>query len=164
METFLTTELFRNIILPFLLAFTLIFALLQKSKLLGEGKSQIDAIISFVIAALLIYFSNAVHIITQMMVFMAIAIAILFVFMLLFAFVWGTSDGDPFKAASWVKWVLGIIIFVAVIIAVLVATDKWNFLLDYLTSSNVGSNIFFIVIIIASIVAVVFSAGKGEKK
>ena len=163
MATFLTNTLFQTIILPFLLAFTLIFALLEKSKLLGEGKQQINAIISFVIAALLIYYSNAVDIITQMMVFMAIALAILFVFMLLFAFVWGTNEGDPFKEVKWLKYVLGIAALVATIIAVLYVTNKWDSVVNYLSDTTTGSNIFFIVFIIGAIVAVILSSGKSKK-
>jgi hypothetical protein len=164
MATFLTNALFQTIILPFLLAFTLIFALLEKSKLLGEGKQQINAIISFVIAAFLIYFSNAVDIITQMMVFLAIALAVLFVFMLLFAFVWGTTKGDPFENAQWLKWVLGIGALVATIIAVLYVTNKWDMVINYLSDSTTGSNIFFAVIIIGAIAAVILSGGKGKKE
>ncbi len=164
MATFLTNTLFRDIILPFLLAFTLIFALLEKSKLLGDGKQQINAIIAFVIAAILIYYTNAVGIISQMMVFMAIALAILFVFMLLFGFVWGTTGGDPFKDAVWLKWLLGIGALIATIIAVLYVTGKWDSVVSYLTNSNTGSNIFFILIIVGAIAAVILSSGKGEKK
>ena len=164
MATFLTNTLFQTIILPFLLAFTLIFALLEKSKLLGEGKQQINAIISFVIAAMLIYYSNAVNIISQMMVFLAIALAILFVFMLLFAFVWGTTDGDPFKDAKWLKWVLGIVALIATVIAVLFISNKWDSVVNYLSDSTTGSNIFFIIIIVGAIAAVILSSGKGKKE
>lgn len=163
MATFLTNTLFSTIILPFLLAFTLIFAILEKSRLLGEGKQQINAIVSFVIAAMLIYYSNAVDIISQLMVFLAIGLVILFVFMLLFSFVWGTTGGDPFADAKWLKWVLGIVALIAVIVAVLFVTNKWDTVVNYLSDSTTGSNIFFIIIIIAAIASVILSTKKDKK-
>ena len=41
----LLSSFFLEIIWPFVLVFTLIFAILQKTQLLGEGKKQIDAMI-----------------------------------------------------------------------------------------------------------------------
>ena len=49
-ETILTSEFAVGIIYPFLLVFVLIFAVLQKSKILGEDKKQIDSLIALSIA------------------------------------------------------------------------------------------------------------------
>ena len=52
--TLLSHPIFVETILPFLLVFTLVFAVLQKSKILGDNKKQIDAIVSLVVGLLLI--------------------------------------------------------------------------------------------------------------
>jgi hypothetical protein len=160
MVNFLTLPLFREIVLPFILIFVLVFAILQKSKLLGEGKTQIDAILGFVIAALLIGFSRAVGYITQFTVFLSVGLIILFVFLLLFGFARGTNDGDPLKDMKLKYWILGII-FVAVIVGALIITNTWDTVLQFFTSEGVGQNILFLVLIIAAVMAVVFSGSKG---
>ena len=45
-QTILSSPLVVEVLLPFLLVFTLVFAVLDRTKLLGEGKRQINAIIS----------------------------------------------------------------------------------------------------------------------
>ena len=60
--TILSSQLFVEVILPFLLVFAVVFAILQKTKILGEGKKQIDAIVSLVIGLIVIAFSQILFI------------------------------------------------------------------------------------------------------
>jgi len=154
MANLLTLPVFTDIILPFLFIFTLIFAILEKSKLLGDDKHQINAITGFVVGAILISFANAIDIITQMTVFMAVSLVILFVFMLIYGFVYNGKDGE--LMGKGLKTLLGIIIFIAVVIAVLLVTDSWDKVYDFFTRSDVGTNVVSIVLIAAAIAAVVW--------
>ncbi len=45
---------FVDVVLPFLLIFTIMFAILQKTKILGDGKKNFNAVISLVISLLVI--------------------------------------------------------------------------------------------------------------
>jgi ABC-type uncharacterized transport system permease subunit len=159
MVNVLTLPIFTDVILPFLLIFTLIFAILEKSKLLGDNKSQIDAIIAFVIAGILISFANAVGIITKMTVFMAVAIFVLFVFMLIYAFAYGNKTGDPLSGG--LKAFIAVIVFIAVVIAMLFITGYWDKVFTFFTSNNIGINIIFILLIAAAVYAVL-KGGKPE--
>lgn len=154
MATFLTLPIFTDVILPFLFIFTLVFAVLEKSKLLGDGKSQINAIIGAILAALLIGFATAIDLITQITVFVAVALVILFAFMLVYGFVYNGKDGEIMGKKM--KTILQIIIFVAFVIAVLLATDSWDKVYEFFTRSDVGANVIFLVLIAASIAAVVW--------
>ena len=40
---------FTEMLLPFLLVFVVVFAILQKTKILGEEKAQIDAIVALLL-------------------------------------------------------------------------------------------------------------------
>jgi len=55
-EIVFISPLFLNYILPFVLVWTLIFAILEKTNLLGEGRRQINAIIGLVVGLILIAF------------------------------------------------------------------------------------------------------------
>lgn len=160
MANILTYPIFKEIILPFLLVFTLVFAILEKSKLLGEGKSQINAIASFVTAGILISFGNAVNIILQMTTFMAVALFVLFVFMLIYGFAYGNKTGDPLSPG--LKTFIGILIFIAVVMAMLIITGYWGKVYTFFSGSTIGMNILFVVLIGAAIATVLFG-GKPDK-
>ena len=162
MATFLQSEIFQSIILPFILLFTIIFALLEKSNLLGEGKKQINAIIAFAVAAILITFSTQVQWIRQFTVFLAVGLVLLFVLMLIWGFAYGTKDGDVFKEASWMKPTIGWIAFVGVIAFALVVTGYWDDVYSYFINPDSGSNIIFIILIVAAM-AWVLTSGKSDK-
>jgi Ca2+/Na+ antiporter len=163
MATFIQSEIFQNIILPFVLIFTLVFALLEKSKLLGENKKQINAIIGFVVAAILVTFSTQVDWIRKFSVFLAVGLVLLFVLMLIWSFAWGTTDGDPFKNAEGMKKGIGWVAIVAVVIGALVMTGYWDRVYSYVINPDSGSNLIFLVLIIIAIVWVM-SSGKSDKK
>lgn len=162
-HTILSSDLVRNLILPFLLIFAVVFAILEKSKILGEDKRQVNAIVSLVIALLTITFASAVNIINNLIPFLAVAVVIILVFMVLLAFV--ASGKEGLQLHTGIKVTLGIIIAVAVIIAILFATNTWDTVYDYLAgksqSSSVVTNAVFILVIIGALVWVYLS---GKKK
>jgi len=163
MENFWTWPIFKDLILPFVLIFALVFAILERSKLLGEGKLQINAIVGFVVAALLTGVSYYVEIIQKLTIFLGVVITILFIFMLLFGFVSGDKEGDPFKEYKWMKNTLGVIIFVAFAVAILFITGAWDKLWDFLKNSDMGGSILMIIIVIVLIVAVVLGGRKKKE-
>lgn len=165
-ETIFSSPIFMEIILPFLLVFTLVFAVLDKSKLLGEGKRQINAIISLVIGLILIGFPFAREIIVKLIPFLAVSLVILFVFMLIFGFVSGKKEGDVLS--SGLKIALGIIFGLAVVVAVLWITGAWDSIYSYLVEGEFAGKIWVNIILIAIIggaIAIVLSSGgkSGEK-
>jgi hypothetical protein len=164
MANFLSYPIFSDYILPFILVFALVFAILQKSKLLGDGKQQIDAIIAFVMAAILVTFSTQVTWLKNFTVFLVIGMVILFLFMLLYGFAYGNTNGDPLAGAKWVKPTVGIIVFVAVIVGALVITDTWQKVLDFFTQGELGPNVVFIILIIVAILSVLNMGKKKDDK
>ena len=82
-STILSSDLFVNAVLPFLLVFVVIFAILQKSKILGDEKKQIDAIVALVIGLIVISFGYATGVIVSLIPFLAVSAIIILVFLLL---------------------------------------------------------------------------------
>lgn len=160
-ETIFSTGIFTDIILPFLLVFVVIFAILDKSKLLGDDKRQINAIIGLLVGLMLVAFSGPRGVIVKLVPFLAVSAVILLIFMLLYGFVSGTKEGDVLS--NGLKITLGIIVGIGVVVAVLWATGVWDNILA--TMSGSGSvtlwvNILFVAIIIGAIAAVL---GGGKK-
>lgn len=162
-EPIFTSWIFSDYILPFVLVFTLIFAILEKTQLLGEGKRQVNAIIGLVVGLILITFPFANNIIVQLMPFLAVSAVILFVFMLLYGFIMGKKEGDVLHKG--VKIALGIILGLAVITAVLWAAGVWNTVYDFMfnrgDSGQIWINILLIGVIAGAVIAVVSSKDKS---
>jgi len=159
-ESIFAQPIFMEYILPFLLVFTLTFAILDKTKLLGEGKRQINAIISLVIGIILIGFPYAQGVIVKLIPFLAVSLVILFVFMLLYGFLAGTKEGHVLPKG--IKIALGIIVGLGVIVAVLWATGSWDTVYNTLIGASSGK-IWLNVLLIALIggaMAVVLSTGR----
>jgi len=160
--TFLSSPFAVQLVYPFLLIFTIVFAILEKSKILGEGKKQIDAIVSLVIALITISFSHATGIIVNLMPFLAVTIVVVFVFLL----IWGFVAADREKGLVLnknLKVALGIIAGIVLIIAIIVASGNWGFVMALFRSgeSNIWSNILLLAII-GGAIAIVLSGGKNS--
>ncbi len=158
-ETILSSAIFSNIILPFLLVFTLLFAILEKTKILGDGKKQINAITSLVIGLIVISYSYAVGVISKLMPFLAVSAVVILVFMILMGFVTGSGELKP-----GLKITFGILVGLGLIIAVLWATGTLGYVYSNLfTGSSAGSiwtNVLFIALI-GGAIALVLSTSKG---
>lgn len=162
-ETFLSSPFVTEAVLPFLLIFTLFFAILEKTKILGEERRQINAIVSLVIALLLLAFPLARNVITGLMPVLAVIAVVLLVFIMLYAFASGEKE---LKMPKGIKITFGILIGLALIIALLVLTGYWDIVINYLTggeNKTVVTNVFLIAIIIAAVIGVWATGNKSEK-
>ncbi|MFH1803223.1 MAG: hypothetical protein ABH864_07310 [archaeon] len=161
-QTILSHPIFVETILPAILIFVIVFAILQKSKVLGDGKRQIDAIVSLVIAILFISFAQAVGIVLQMVPFLAVSLIILVVLFILLGSFW--KDDLP----KGIQYVLMAVVMIAVVVAAMYFTGAWEWLMDLIyggvggtDSSDLFTNIIFIIIIAAAVFAVVWK-GKSD--
>lgn len=159
MESIFATSI-AQMILAFVLIFTLVFAVLQKSKILGDGKKQIDALIALAIALIVISVGSVLDFIQQIIPFMAIGLVIILVFMLLMGMVF---NDQTLKEMPWLKWVFAIVILIAVVVAVLVFTKGWDWILSFFSSDGSwAGNVVLIIVIILAIVIAYFGSGKKE--
>lgn len=157
-NTILQHPLFVETILPFLLVFTLVFAVLQKSKILGDGKKQIDAIVALSMGLLVLAFAEAVGIIIQMTYFVAVALVVILVLMLLLG-----SFAEPGKFfekfPSGLKTWMTIVVVLAVVIATMIFTGGWQYVLDLIfisEGSGILVNVIFVAIVIGAVVFVLW--------
>jgi len=158
-ETIFTNPLFVETILPFLLVFTLVFAILEKTKILGDGKRQIDAIVALVIGLIFVAFGYETNIVVRMIPILAVALVVILIFMLLLGSLY---EPGKFSMPGWLKGVIGVLIAILVAGAVLIISGGLDYTIQFLTNDKSGIliNGFLVLIIIGVIVAVIFG-GKG---
>ena len=141
--------IFKEFILPFLLIFTIVFAILEKTKILGDGKKQLDAIVAFVIGLIFVSVAYPKSVVNNLILFLTVALVIVFIVLMLWGFV---SQGEiKILENKTLKWILGIAVILVVIIAVIWATGMSVGFLDLLFkqtwSKTFWTNVFFIAVV-----------------
>ena len=153
----------KRILCLVVLVFVVVFAILQKSKILGEGKSQIDALVALVIGLILIGVPQPREIIVGIMPWLAVGVAVILVFLILYGFV----AGDLSSAPNWMKIVFGILAGLFTIGVVLYVTGLWGIIEDWLSggeSSSIWMNVLMIALVIGAMAVAVFSGKRSKKK
>ena len=155
-ETILQHYIFTKFIFPFLLIFFIVFAILEKTKALGENK-QINALVAFVIGVTFIGFAYPKEVVSNLILFLTVSLVIVFVVLLL----WGFATGGEAKVWDKVKWLVAFVIVIAVVIAVLQITgysdELFNFFFDQAWSSTFWINVSFVVAIAGALALVLRS-------
>ena len=156
--------LFANIILPFLLVFTIVFAVLQKTKLLGQDNKAIDVIISLVIGIVFIGVPAVAGVTIKFIPIVAVIVVLIFGLMLMFG-ISGISQGEgAFQFHSGIKITLGIVIGIAFIITILWATGTLQYIIavkEKWWASQLWQTLIFIGLLVGVIIALVV---KGKNK
>jgi len=156
-ETILQHWIFTRFAFPFLLMFFIVFAVLEKTKLLGEDKKQLNALISFVVGLIFVSAVYPTLVVSNLILFLTVALVVVFIALLLWGFVFG--EKEEFKIKGWMKWVLGVLIGIAVVVAVLWATGVQNkvigLLFNQTWSSAFWTNALFVVVIAIALALVI---------
>jgi hypothetical protein len=162
--TLLQSPILKNFVFPFLIIFFIIFAILEKTKLFGEGKKQINALIAFVIGFIFVAAVFPKEMTNNLILFLTVGIVVVFVFMMLWGFIMGEKGTNVFENSSkGLKWAIGIFIFIVVVIAVLWAagvntSEFFDRIFNTSWSSTFWTNFVFIVLVVAALVIVLVSS------
>ena len=161
-QTILQHWVFTKFILPFLLIFFIVLAVLQKTKIFGEDKKQLDALISFIIALIFVSAIYPKLVVGNLILFLTVALVVVFVVLLLWGFL---SGGEAKIEGKGMRIVMAVIVLVAVILAVIWATGlslgAVDFLFRQVWSKSLWTNVLFIVLIAAALALAIRSA-KGK--
>lgn len=159
LETIFNSDLGQGV-LVFLLVFTVVFAILQKSEILGKGKSQVDALVALAIGLLVISVGYATDIIRQLIPFLGVSLVVILVFLLLVGIFYKQGE---FALPSGVVIAFGILAFIAVVIAVLSITGSWSIIEDYFDGKKGGTLIPNLALLLV-VAGAVWLAMKGGGK
>ena len=164
---------FFDVILPFLLVFTIVFGILEKTKIFGTEehggkqytKKNINAMVAFVIAFFVLAAKEIVASLQQSLPMVSlILVAIICFLMLIGSFASGKEEFNfltLFK--GWQGFLAGL--FFLSVIAIFFQSFGWlDPIIDYVTGR--GQDVFIVIVflgIVGSVVYFVFNAGSEEK-
>ncbi|MEJ2267919.1 MAG: hypothetical protein P8X70_02495 [Nanoarchaeota archaeon] len=153
-ETIFQQPLFKEFILPFLLSFILVFALLEKTKILGENKKILNAVIAFVAGITLVTAIFPKEVITNLILFLTISMIVVFIVMGLWTFI--VEDDSSFKSSKVIKWFLiigvGIGLLFLIIWTLRVQTGLLDWISDREWASPFWTNLIFIFVVVIALV------------
>ena len=156
--TFLSSPLLIQVILPFVILFAVVYAILQKTKTLGDNKT-LNIVVSLALALIAVSFASPTNIITKIIPLFAIAIIVVLVLTMIFAFSEGKEKFEMNKGIKYAIW--GTTGF-AIIVVILWASGIWTYLTEKTNSELLWNIIFFV--IIAAVIGIVAAGSGGEKK
>jgi len=142
--------------------FFIMYALLQKSKLLGDDQMQLNAFVSLIVSLIFVSVVFPVIVVNNLILFMTVGVAVLFVG---FVF-WGFVNNGEIKLQGKVLKGMGVLVFLSVIVAVFWATGAFPFLWVWLEkfydfaflsngSESFWTNFLIVVIVVAAVGAVI---------
>lgn len=151
-DIFVQNIIFTKFVLPFLLIFFIVFAILEKTKVFGEDNKQTNALIAFVIGLIFVGVAFPKEVVENLILFLTVALVVLFVVLVL----WGFVSGKELKIESTgLRWTIGIAIVVSVVIAVLWATGiqggAFDLLFGQSWSGTFWTNLLFVVLVGAAL-------------
>ena len=133
--------------------FVVVFAILQKSKVLGEGKAQADAMVGMVIGLILIGVPASRDLMVSIISWMPVALAVLLVFLILYGFIAGdlSSIPDPLK---YTLGTLAGLFTVGVVLSVSgVGSGIWD---SFGGNSDIWMNVLMIALVLGVVAVAVF--------
>lgn len=160
-----------DVILPFLLVFTIIFAILEKTKILGVekiggeavGKKNLNAMVAVGIAFLVVASTKLVAVINSALANIVLLILLGVSFLLMVGVFFKSEELDFEKFPTYLK-IFMVIMFIGVIVIFLNALDWLQPIFDLFKDTNkeLLMNILFFVITIAFIAWITYTPNKPK--
>jgi len=141
-------------VIPFLLIFAVVFAILQKTKLLGDKNKAVQSIVALAVALLSLQFDFVSTFYAEIFPMFGVGLAIFLVLVIIVGFFFHDDDGNPSKAMKWIGWVIGI----GVVIWALTSWDFWA------NNWSVGwwlEEYFWPLIILGAVIGAIVAVAKG---
>jgi|SRR3989339_1810035 len=147
-----------DIILPFLLVFTIMFAILEKTKVLGVDKingkeytkKNLNSIFAFVVAFLVIASTKLVAIINETMANVVLLLILAICFLMLVGVFFGSNEFTLEKYPGWTKFFM-VLMFIGIVLIFLNALDWLKYILSlfvYWDSQWAATFLLFILVIV----------------
>ena len=156
---------FFDIVMPFLLVFAILYGVLERSKIFGEDRHDLNAVIAMAIALIVVGTSWVVGLITGFLPWVGLlAVLFLGILLLLMMFI---EDFSKIQESGAMKWIVAIIIPILMLIALKAAGFN---LIAWVSDNLIGeggenyiSDIFALLIFVGLMFMIVKKPGEKSK-
>jgi hypothetical protein len=169
-----------DVVLPFLLVFTIVYAIFEKTRVLGVEeingkkypKKNLNAMSAFVIAFFVVASAQLVDLITQVSAHMVVLLLLGVFFMILVGSLYKESD-EGFELDKGWKITLSVMSFIGIILIFLNAVKTsdgktwWNVFIDWMSANwnaEVLGSILLVLIAVGLIMYVTWSPSEKKEK
>ncbi len=163
-----------DVVLPFLLVFTIVFAILEKTKIFGINKvngkevtkKNLNSIFAFVLSFLVIASTRIVSIINETLASVVLLLILAISFMLLVGSFYGDKEFSLENSPGWIKFFM-IFMFVGVVLIFLNSLDWLAPIISFITKMDGewASSLVFLLITVAFMWMITREPSKsGNKK
>ncbi len=164
-----------DVILPFLLIFTIVFAILEKTKILGmeklsDGttitKKNLNSMVALVVAFLVIASTKLVAVINEVMANVVLLLILAISFLMLVGVFFGDKEFTLEQFPGWMKFFM-VLMFLGIVVIFLNALDwlKYIFALFQYWDAEWAASIIFLLIILGFMwYVVMYDPSSGRKK
>jgi len=154
-----------DVILPFLLIFVISYGVLTKTKILGEGSENLNAMFAFVFGFIVVAFANIVQIINAFLANMALILVIIIGFLLLVGMLLGDKESLDDIFPSNYRKALVVVLFIVTIFVILGITGALDWIYRAIGHSNIGpliTNLIILIIFFGILYWIVKGAGPSR--
>ncbi len=170
-----------DVILPFLLVFTIMYAILEKTKILGTEEARVvgesdsdrtvsrknlNAMVSFVTSFFVVASTQLVGMIHQFVANVALVLIIIVMFMLLVGSFHEEKEKPFFLEGGWRSsfiWITFIIIILITLSSLGWLTPAWNYMISYWDTRMV-STIILLILVVGAMMFVVKEPKKEKEE
>ncbi len=163
-----------DVVLPFLLVFTLMFAILEKTRVLGtendKPRANLNSMVSFIIALLVVATNKIVSIINEALPNVVLIIVMILSFLIMLGLFYKTEELDfSKKHAGFYKILVGVL-FIGILLIFLnsiylsgTKTSWLEYVFNYTFNNVTSPAVTSIIFLLIALGAIVFITG-GKKK
>ncbi len=162
-----------DVILPFLLIFTIMFAILEKTKVLGTEKvgekiytkKNLNAVVAFVASFLVIASTKLVAVVNETIANVALVLVAVVSFLILVGVFFGSKEFTLENYPAWIKFFM-ILMFIAVVAIVLNALGWLELIIGVLILNFNAAwvSTLLLLIIVLAFIAYIVHEPKPEQK
>ena len=162
-----------DVLLPFLLVFTIMFAILEKTKVLGiekingqeYTKKNLNSIVAFVMALLVVASTQIVSIINEVLANVVLLLILAICFLMLVGVFFKDKEFSLEEFPGWIKFFM-VIMFIGIVVIFLNALDWLQYIFGLFVhwEAEWASSILFVLIIISFIWFITHEPNRGGKK
>jgi hypothetical protein len=153
---FLTRFGLFDVVLPFLLVFTIVFAVLEKTRIMGKDKdgnpkANLDAMIAFVMAFMFVAATKLVKALNIALPYVVIMLVVIICILLLVATFYTDKEFDFFENYEKMKGPILVVVIIGVLSAFVFAMGWMGYVINYVSTnwdSTVFASIFFGLLIV----------------